>query len=1293
MKNKGFTLVEMLAVLVILGLLIGIGVFTVDRIKDNAEKNYYVSMEDTLKIAGNDYFNDNREDRPIDDYNFVSLETLEEHSYLDPLKTYDKKENCDKSSGVYIYNTENGNEYEVCLKCGIHKSTGLYCNGKKTGQIMITGSTNTGGFYNPTLSYAGTPWTNASSVNITFTLMGEDVKTDKFEIYNGNNDNLEGTCTSVIDNSCTKNMSVTGSYYVVAYDGVDKVGNRKYFNVKIDNMAPTFDIKDMEEEKDLENKYEYPYNNEIINIHDDNGYKSVVFSLKELVDKDPSVNIVNKDLTASNLRILENLQSGKYLLTVTVTDYARNSTTKTLEFTVKYNVNMVYFDNNEKKHDIGTIRVYTNGKYVGLLNEIKVNGKNSTINWYDNTDYGGNEYTSSTPVAKTSTHTLYGRELRSKIPVSDEPSCDNGNDFTYNGQAQTLSTAKTGYHLTNQIQTNAGTYTIIAMPDANYTWDDNTRTYKLFQCTIKPYRVSFNPSSNPCIDNVVYNNQVQNIVHLTGHEMHTGLSQASYREYWYSSDIYTIKPYIAVDAGVYNVVYTLVNSNFVWSDGTNDTKTYKCEIKKAPIAWKTNKKVVYTGYNAQNSELDDTMLSIFEITDPRYYDDASESIPLHFKATTVKSDHVYNGEVTFGSTATDRMKNNYYISNPEATTAFSNAKVTITADSAEKVYDGTALTKNTYKESGTIAANKEKLSSVDVDDEITLVGTKDNVPSSAVIKYGNIVTTNYYDITYVNGVLKVTKRNITIKAKNQDKQYDGTALEADTTCEVTSGSLATGDKVECTSSGGQTNVGTSTKKLLTVNITNSSGTDVTSSYNVKKEDGTLEVKKAVITVNAKDQAKTYDGSALSADGTCEVTSGTVPSGHTITCTSTGSITNVGETTKTLSTVIIKKGNKDLTSYFTITKTNGKLKINKRSITVKCSDQSREYNGVALQANNNCSVTSSLRLVKGHTLDCACSGAITNVGETQKKLNGVSIKKGGTNVISNYDVTFENGKLTIKKRKVTVTCSNQSKEYDGTALNASDKCSVSSGRILSSDKLFCDCEGSQTNIGTGVKELKTVTIRKGNSVVDYYDVTMANGSLTVTKRSITVTADDQSKTYNGTALSANNNCTVTSGSLLSGHSVSCSCTGSRTSVGSSTKTLSTVTISPSTAAGYYNITKANGTLTVNAAYDPTNPGPSDSSCNRHYYYLTWDCVNTSTGEYAQRGKSSKKSGYSSDAAAEKACKSATKTCGKGEVSGNVNCSSGTAWGIKFWNSSKNSFTELWPYGGGCGSRTKCAVKCF
>jgi hypothetical protein len=47
----------------------------------------------------------------------------------------------------------------------------------------------------------------------------------------------------------------------------------------------------------------------------------------------------------------------------------------------------------------------------------------------------------------------------------------------------------------------------------------------------------------------------------------------------------------------------------------------------------------------------------------------------------------------------------------------------------------------------------------------------------------------------------------------------------------------------------------------------------------------------------------------------------------------------------------------------------------------------------------------------------------------------------------------------------------------------------------------------------------------------------------------------------------------------------------------------------------------------------------------------------------------------------------------QTDGNVSCSAGTSWGIKFWNDLRNEMSSLCPYQGGCGSKPKCAVKCF
>ena len=111
--------------------------------------------------------------------------------------------------------------------------------------------------------------------------------------------------------------------------------------------------------------------------------------------------------------------------------------------------------------------------------------------------------------------------------------------------------------------------------------------------------------------------------------------------------------------------------------------------------------------------------------------------------------------------------------------------ITITAESAEKVYDGGALTAEGYTTTG--LADGDVLDSVTVTGSQTLVGMSDNVPSDVKIvrpaptqddpNHVDDVNGNY-DITYVNGTLKVTAQTLTITADSADSPSTATPPRA-----------------------------------------------------------------------------------------------------------------------------------------------------------------------------------------------------------------------------------------------------------------------------------------------------------------------------------------------------------------------------------------------------------------------------------------------------------------------------------------------------------------------------------
>ena len=517
--------------------------------------------------------------------------------------------------------------------------------------------------------------------------------------------------------------------------------------------------------------------------------------------------------------------------------------------------------------------------------------------------------------------------------------------------------------------------------------------------------------------------------------------------------------------------------------------------------------------------------------------------------------------------------------------------VTVTASSGSKTYDGSALSNTTgcSVTAGSVLTGHTVTCSNS--GSITNKGSVANTLNSVVVKSGTTDVSGNYAITKVNGTLTVNAKAITVTASGGSKTYDGSALTNASGCSVTSGSVVSGHTVTCSNSGSITNKGSATNTLSSV-VIKSGTTDVSGNYSITKANGTLTVNARSITVTAGGGSKTYDGSALTNASGCSVTSGSVVSGHSVTCSNSGSITNKGSATNTLSSVSIKSGSTDVSGNYSITKANGTLTVNARATTCTSGSSSRGYNGSALTNTTGGSCTN---LVSGHSATFSGhKGTITNVGSVANTFGSVVIKSGTTDVSGNYSITTANGTLTVSK--VNATCPTTT-AYSGTYDNAAHSISISGGsggtiQYSSDNSSWSTTNPSRTSAGTQTTYVRVV----GDS--NHNTVTCTSRTITVSARSITVTAGGGSKTYDGSALTNASGCSVTSGSVVSGHSVTCSNSGSITNKGSATNTLSSVSIKSGSTdvSGNYSITKANGTLTVNARATTCTSGSSSRGYN-------------------------------------------------------------------------------------------------
>ena len=481
--------------------------------------------------------------------------------------------------------------------------------------------------------------------------------------------------------------------------------------------------------------------------------------------------------------------------------------------------------------------------------------------------------------------------------------------------------------------------------------------------------------------------------------------------------------------------------------------------------------------------------------------------------------------------------------------------LTITADSETKIYDGTALTKNSY--TNTALAAGDAITSVTITGSQTNVGSSNNVPSAAVIKNaGNVDVTANYNITYVNGTLTVNTKRVNDSNIADDKDTDiiieqnGSATasasytyngsEQKPTITVKDGTTvipegeytisykdANDNAVE-----NPTNAGT-----YTVVITDKDG----GNYDVSGTT-TFTITKKALTITADNASKLYDGTALTKNSytNTELATGDAIKSVTI----TGSQTAVGSSNNVPSAAVIKNGSDaDVTANYNITYVNGTLEVTKKTVKDNPNTGTGESQVSIVLANipadgytyDGTAKTPTVTVKDGDNVIPSTEYTVTITNNTNAGTATVTItdNDGGNYTVSGT-TTF-----TINKATLTVTANNLEKEvgaddpaltytYEGLAAGdaisgaltraageAVGSYAINQGTLSAGNNYTIDYTGAQLTIYrtlslfSGSNEWATYVAQENLAVpagIKAYIVTSVNGNTIITKNISYIPAD-------------------------------------------------------------------------------------------------------------------------------------------------------------------------------------------
>ena len=342
------------------------------------------------------------------------------------------------------------------------------------------------------------------------------------------------------------------------------------------------------------------------------------------------------------------------------------------------------------------------------------------------------------------------------------------------------------------------------------------------------------------------------------------------------------------------------------------------------------------------------------------------------------------------------------------------------------------------------------------------------------------------------------------------------------------------------------------------------------------------ISEKTITVTAASDSKKYDGTPLTNNG-FSCTEGVLVPGDVLTAVVEGSATNVGDEGKNVvKSYKVTRGGADVTGNYTFTDSvDGKLTILLRTVTLTSETASKEYDGTPL-TRSDVSVTGD-GFVSDEVTGITATGSVTYVSDGTVE-NTITYTTGAAFREENYEITKIPGKLSITQSSnaIVITTASKSREYNGKKLL--DDQTTHTGTLAEGDRLVVEfpADAGLTDVGTKRNEYKSYRVERSDGADVTANYTFGKpviGTLTVTPVAIELTANSAAKAYDGTPLT-DRGYTISSGSFVGEEGLAgVTVEGSQTAVGSSANTITGHTLKSNTKAQNYDITYADGTLTV------------------------------------------------------------------------------------------------------------------